>query len=129
VENQVILLDTSILIEYFRKKNKNSTVLFKLQSDYHLFAVSSITLFEIYSGAKNLQLEFWDNFFKDINIIPLDNNIAMLSAKVDMQLKLTNKRIDKADLFIAATAIYNDYPFATLNKKHFERIGDLQLID
>ena len=33
------------------------------------------------------------------------------------------------DLFIAATAIANNLPCATLNKKHFERIEELKIID
>ena len=38
------------------------------------------------------------------------------------------KLIDTADLFIAATAIANKLPFATLNRKHFERIDGLAII-
>jgi len=129
VENQIVLLDTSVLIDFFRKKDKSKTFLFKLGSDYLSFAVSSITLFEIYTGAHESQIELWDIFFKDVRVIPLDIHIAMLSAKIDLQLKRSNKRIDKADLFIAATAIYSDLPCATSNKKHFERIDDLQLVD
>ena len=33
-----------------------------------------------------------------------------------------------ADLFIASTAIANNLPFATLNKKHFDRIDNLVII-
>jgi len=33
------------------------------------------------------------------------------------------------DLFIAATAIGNDLPFAILNMKHFERIDNLQIVE
>ena len=129
MENQIALLDTSILIDYFRKKDKSKTVLFKLQANYQSFGVSSITVFEIYAGAYDSQLVFWDNFFKDIHVIPFDANIALLSAKIDLQLNRSNRRITNADLFIAATAIYNNFHCATLNKKHFERIDDLQLVD
>lgn len=37
--------------------------------------------------------------------------------------------IDTADLFIAATAIANSLPFATLNKKHFDRIEGLKIVE
>ncbi len=33
------------------------------------------------------------------------------------------------DLFIASTSIVNDCTLVTLNKKHFENIKDLQLLD
>lgn len=127
--NHLALLDTSVLIDFFRKKDKDKTYFFKLRATYELLAVSSIPIFEIYSGAHGSQVELWDIFFKDMRIIPFDTDTARLSAKIDLQLKRSNKRIANADLFIASTAIYHNFPCATLNKKHFERINDLQLID
>lgn len=44
-------------------------------------------------------------------------------------LKPKNALIELADLLIGATAISNSVPLATLNKKHFERIPNLVLID
>ncbi len=129
MENQVVLLDTSVLIDFFRKKDKSKTVFFKLQSTYQSIAVSSITIFEIYTGARDAQVHLWDIFFKDIVIIPFDDGIAKLAAEIDSNLKSSNSRIDKSDLFIAATAIYNNYPCSTFNKKHFERIDSLELVD
>ena len=50
--NEVILLDTSILIDYFRKKDKINSLFLKLSDQYAEFRISVITEFEIYSGAK-----------------------------------------------------------------------------
>ena len=36
-------------------------------------------------------------------------------------------RIEAMDLFIAATAIYNDLTLVTNNKKHFEDVPNLKL--
>jgi len=44
-------------------------------------------------------------------------------------LKRKRKQIDLADLFIAATAVTNELPLATLNKKHFERVEILAIIE
>ena len=48
---------------------------------------------------------------------------------INRQLKLKRKQIDLADLFIAVTAITNNLPFATLNRKHFERIDTLNIVE
>ena len=125
----MILLDTSILIDYFRKKDKTKGTLFRLSKISQEFAVSTITQFEIYTGVPVDQIKEWDDFFKDVIIYPLDTPIALIAAKINSDLRKINKQIDLADLFIAATAINHNLPCATLNRKHFERIGDLQLVD
>lgn len=40
------LLDSTILIDYFRKKNKSKSTLYKLSANYN-YCISSITVFEI----------------------------------------------------------------------------------
>ena len=44
------------------------------------------------------------------------------------QLKRENKLIDIADILIAATAMVNDFPLATFNRNHFERIRGLRIV-
>jgi predicted nucleic acid-binding protein len=43
--------------------------------------------------------------------------------------KRKRKQIDLADLFIAATAVSHQLLFATLNRKHFDRIDELIIIE
>ena len=61
--DSIVLSDTSILIDYFRKKDKTRTRLYELADFYEGFAISVITEFEIYSGAKSEQISFWKQFF------------------------------------------------------------------
>jgi len=68
---KIICLDTSILIDYFRKKNKGKTFFFKLAREYR-FAISVITKFEILNGSDEDQKEFWNQLFSRFRIIPLD---------------------------------------------------------
>lgn len=51
MENDVVLLDTSISIDFFRKSKKENSFFFKLTNNYRTFAVSTITEFEIYVGS------------------------------------------------------------------------------
>lgn len=64
-----------------------------------------------------------------IKVIPFYEAVAQSAVDINNLLKRTRKQIGMADLFIAATAISNNLPFATLNKKHFNRIEDLQIIE
>ena len=52
-----------------------------------------------------------------------------IAVKINNELKVKRKQIDLPDLFIAATAKYHNLPISTLNKKHFERIEQLILIE
>ena len=58
MDNQIILLDTGILIDLFRKKNKQKSVFYELSKTYSNFAVSTITRFEIFAGQTDNQKEF-----------------------------------------------------------------------
>ena len=129
MENTLICLDTSILIDFYRKKDKSKSLFFKLTESYALFAVSSITEYELYLGNTDDQNVFWDKFFSQITVLPFNTKSAKLSAKIYRQLKTKNKLIDVPDILIAGTAMSNNLPLATLNRKHFERIDDLELVD
>jgi len=92
------------------------------------FAISSISKYEIYTGATKAQHQFWDSLLKEIITIPFDEASADIAVNINMSLKRKRKLIDIADLFIAATVIAYDLPLATLNRKHFERIEYLNII-
>ena len=48
-----ILTDSSILIEFFRKKKKDETLLYHLQSRYEIIYISVVTYYELLCGAKS----------------------------------------------------------------------------
>ncbi|HEY2582127.1 MAG TPA: type II toxin-antitoxin system VapC family toxin [Mucilaginibacter sp.] len=129
MENKIALLDTSVLIDFYRKKDKSKSFLYKLSQNYQSFAVSAITQYEIYVGSPSAQIEFWDDFFSNLTVLPFDSETSKVAVAINAGLKKNNKQIDIPDLFIAATAVMYNLPCATLNKKHFERIEKLELID
>lgn len=57
----MILLDSSVLIDLFRKKDKTKSYFFNLLSDENDFAISSITHYEIGVGNKVSSSDFWNN--------------------------------------------------------------------
>lgn len=128
MENRLILLDTTILIDLFRRKEKENSAFYQLSNSYNQFAVSTITRFEIFVGQRNIQNEFWGNFYKNIKILNFDDNCAVVASSIVNQLKRDSKMIEIVDILIAATAIANNLELATLNKNHFNRIDNLKLI-
>jgi tRNA(fMet)-specific endonuclease VapC len=64
-----------------------------------------------------------------ITVLPLDEASVDTAVSMNKMLKRKRKQIDIADLFIAATVVTNKMSLATLNRKHFDRIDTLTLID
>ena len=125
----IILTDTSILIDYFRKSDKANSKLISLMKKGYKFNISAITEYEIYAGSSPIQQSFWEEFLEKIEVTSFNKQAAKAAVEINSELKRKRKQIAIADLFIAATAIGNDLPFATLNKKHFERIDNLQIVE
>jgi len=70
--DKIILVDTSILIDYYRKTDKEKSVWISLVRQGYSFAISAVSKYEIYSGATSSQLTFWDSVLQAITVIPLD---------------------------------------------------------
>jgi tRNA(fMet)-specific endonuclease VapC len=99
-----------------------------VQQNYE-FVISSVSKYEIYSGATQGQLIFWDTIFQTITILPFDEACMDTAVSINKNLKRKRKQIDIADLFIAATALTHKLPIATLNRNHFDRVDELQILD
>ncbi len=125
--DKILMIDTGLLIDYFRKTDKSNAKLVQLSKRFEKLAISSVTEFEIYSGATPSQLTFWNELLSEIIVLPFDSKAAHIAAQVQQDLKKIRRTIEKADLFIAATAIANDLRLNTFNLKHFEKIKNLTL--
>ena len=124
----MILLDSSILIELFRKKEKDKTLFYSLAKSNKTLCISSITYYEIGIGNRKLHLDYWEKLSKNLKIIPFDKECSDNAISIYLDLLKKNKMIDLADILIAATAITHNIPIATLNEKHFNRIKALEII-
>ena len=122
-----MVVDTSVLIEHIRAKDKLSTTLYHLPNNEKFF-VSSVSLYELYMGATDKEKEHdVREFTKYLSILPFTEVVAFKAAQIYNQLKKQNNLIEFRDIFIAATCIVNDLPLVTLNKKHFKRIIGLNI--
>lgn len=123
---EMICLDSSVLIEYYRKTRKEDSFLFQLAANYG-FKIPAIVKYEVFKGDKKKD-PLWDTVLKDIEILSFDNESSEIAAQIYLDLKAKGQLIPTDDILIAATAIRNEMKLATLNKKDFNRIDGLQIL-
>lgn len=121
-----VLIDTTILIDHFRKIKKEESLFYKYMMQYNGF-ISSITEFEFYVGSSEKTQQFVQELISMVQIIPFDSSCVDVAWRLYQDLKAQNKLISVTDILIAATAIRHEMPLLTLNRKHFERIENLQV--
>lgn len=125
----MILVDTSILIDYFRKQNKEKTILYQLFSENEDLAISVITKYELMLGSSPQQDLFWIALLQKVNVISLDESIIDETVRIKKELRTKNQEIGLADMLIAATAKFHQFKLATLNISHFKRVNQLQILE
>lgn len=124
-----LMVDSTILIDYFRKTDKAKSRLISHFQNYDRLYISSITEFEVVNGATPTHLAFWNGMLTRFTILDFDSKGARQAADIVGQLKRKRKTIDKPDLFIAATALVHGLTLDTLNVKHFIHIDRLMLLN
>jgi len=123
-----LMVDSTILIDYFRKTDKANSKLVAHFRNYERLYISSVTEFEVVNGATEEHLKFWDGMLARFIILDFGSKAAREAANIVAKLKTKRKTIDKPDLFIAATAVVNSLTLDTLNIKHFIDIDSLNLL-
>jgi tRNA(fMet)-specific endonuclease VapC len=121
-----ICLDTTILIEHYRCKDKSRSSFYKLSDEYN-FKIPSVVKYEILCGDKKKD-KYWNNLFKIFEILPFDDLCADIAAEIYLNLKQNNGLIPIDDILIASISIRNHLKLASLNNEHFRRIHSLEII-
>jgi len=122
-----ILIDTDVVIEYLRSKDKSTAELIRLLREHDVF-LSSISEFELYLGAKTERhhndLEM---LISEVEIIPFDFGCGKIAAEIWKDLQLNHQHLEIKDIFIASIAIRNNFWLRTFNEKHFTGIKELKI--
>ena len=121
-----LLLDTSIVIDYLRRKDRESTKLVEIVREHHHLYISIITHTELFSGKSiwenEKRYETLEKLCLGFTILPVEEDISMKAGKIRAYYPT-----DLFDAIIAATALHNNIPLVTLNTKDFEKIEGLEL--
>jgi predicted nucleic acid-binding protein len=130
METNRILVDTSLIIDFFRKKNKTKSKLFSLFQQERELYISTLTVYELLSGAESPQLQ--NDTIKILALFqPIDFGIpeSQKAALLYQKLKKENQIVETIDILIAATALTHSMAIATLNQSHFERMDELTIFN
>lgn len=124
------LLDTNTCIFYLRG---NATITEKVRVIGNAnLAISFMTVSELFYGAYKSEqvaknLAKLHKLLTEVRIVNSNNAISDNFGKLKAALEKTGRRIDDADLLIAAVAQTQKLILVTDNYKHFTRLDSLQL--
>ncbi|MBI5066229.1 type II toxin-antitoxin system VapC family toxin [Candidatus Woesearchaeota archaeon] len=130
MENK-ICLDTDFLINFLRGKEEEINFIINNEAAL-IFATTPINLFELYLGAyqrmnKN-ELGAIDELSNRIRILNLSNAASNIAARDFILLRKRGLELDFRDVLISAIAKTENFCLKTNNKKHFERIPALKIM-
>jgi toxin FitB len=130
----IYLLDTNVVSQTSKLQPNAAVMQWWQQQDEFSLMLSAIVFQELRFGIESLQpgrkrdrLEEWLDvrLRRELSgrILPVTAEIAELSGRLIAAEKKAARTADVADTLIAATARVHGLQVATLNRKHFERLG------
>lgn len=126
----MVVLDTNIIIDHLRTIGKESELIkIAKKIPKEALAISTISIQELYEGKSTKDEEEEKQLLITIaplRILPYTYEVAQYAGEIARDL---NRPIELADSAIAATVIFNGCELATLNKKHFLGIKDLDFFE
>lgn len=78
--------------------------------------------------ARKRRLEFIDRLTSDVPVHPVSLDIARLAGRIEGQQEGKGIQIAFEDLLIGATTLHLDYAVATLNRRDFQRVPGLSIV-
>lgn len=124
----LVVVDTDLVIDFLRGKGPGVPVVRELIVSHRL-RVTAITAFELRVGADFLARR--DEILRLVHsrTFPLDPKSALRAGELAATLRGAGQDIGLADCLQAGICLRFDLPFATRNRKHFDRVEGLQLFD
>lgn len=124
----LVVVDTDLLIDFLRGKGTGAQLVRDLIGS-HCLRVTAITAFELRVGADFLARR--DDILRLVHsrTFPLDPGSALRAGEVAATLRGAGQDIGLADCLQAGICLKFDLPFATRNRKHFNRVEGLRLLD
>lgn len=113
------LLDSDILMDFFKKKEEIVNLIIKLVEKGNL-AASVLSITELRSGWTDDQAKFsLQRFYKLVEIKNITKEIAELAGEFRWKYKAKGITLPTIDILIAATAIIEDCQMVTGNRRDF----------
>jgi tRNA(fMet)-specific endonuclease VapC len=101
-----------------------------------LFEVAAITVAELWHGVERAtgvhrgrRRRYLEALLAHLPVIPYTEQTARQHARIWARLESAGTMIDAHDLIVAATALDHGGEVATFNKRHFDRVPGLKVVE
>lgn len=125
----MILADTDVLIDALRGRDPGRARVATALEEGAL-GTTSISAFELRSGARSEpQAAAIADLLDALQIVPFDREAANAAARIRRELESSGQTIGMGDYLIAGIAVSRSLPLLTRNRKHFERVPGILLVE
>lgn len=126
--NGTILLDSDILIDLAHNRSAAVSFISELESQA-ILAVSVISQMELLIGCRNkIEMGRMDRFLRGFRILQVSEDISEDALDLLRRYRMSHG-LAIADALIAATALVLEIPLLTRNRRHFQHVKDLRLLE
>ena len=130
----VITLDADVIIRGEKGTFDLKAWLVSLSGD--AFEVAAITVAELWHGVERAGLahkarrqQYLQRVLAPLPVVPYTEQTAYEHARIWAQLEASGKTIGAYDLIVAATAMERGSAVATFNRRHFDCVPGLKIIE
>ena len=125
------LVDTDWVIDHLHGRSQVVSRLEELAPEG--IGLSILSLAELYEGiysstAPQDNEKALQDFLDGVGVLALDDSICRIFAQERGRLRAAGMLIGDLDLLIGATALHHSLTLLTNNRRHFERLTDLDII-
>ena len=121
-----VMLDTSVLIDVLRRRNRRRETLLELAEANNWLATSTLNIAELYAGMRVGEEHSTEALLSGLECLDLTKSSARLAGKIKNHWSKRGRTLTLADAMIASIAIEGGYALLTDNTKDFP-MPELQL--
>lgn len=116
---KTVLIDTDILIDFFKKQEKAERLISKLTSEFDP-VISILSISELCAGWNQKEASFFlPKLYRLVRVEPITLEIAEKAGLLRHEYKKKGRELGLADCLIAATALCSDAYLLTRNIKDY----------
>lgn len=129
MESRNVCVDTDVVIDYLRGRNKNQDILPAIIKKHEVY-LSPVSVYELYYGG------YYSGKLKPVDdvltmLLPFDWTVedSKKAAHLHALLSKAGETLNVKDVLIAGQCISRSVPLITRNVAHFKRINGLKVVD